>query len=120
MDYSATTKYIRVSTRKVRLAADGVRRLTPVAALTALTHMTKSAAVPLAKTISSALANAKQKSVDTSTLRFKTIEVMGGPSMKRFNAVSRGQAHTYKKRMSHIRITLTDALKKEEIKTKKQ
>ena len=33
---------------------------------------------------------------------------MGGPAIKRFNAVSRGQAHAYKKRMTHIRIILTD------------
>jgi ribosomal protein L22 len=31
--------------------------------------------------------------------------------MKRFNAVSRGQAHAFKKRMTHIRIVLTDEKK---------
>jgi len=108
MEYSATTKYVRVSTRKVRLVADSIRKLSPVAALTALTHVPKSAAEPLTKTIASAVANAAQKSVEAAALTFKTIEIMGGPALKRFNAVSRGQAHGYKKRMTHIRIILTD------------
>jgi large subunit ribosomal protein L22 len=108
MEYEATTKYVRVSTRKVRLVADAVRRLTPAAALAALSQMTKSAAVPLTKTIASAVANAKQKGAAAEALHFKTIEIMGGPSMKRWHAVSRGQAHPFKKRMTHIRIILTE------------
>lgn len=108
MEYQATTKYVRVSTRKVRLVADAVRRLTPTAALAALSQMTKSAAVPLSKTIASAIANAKLKGAADTALRFKTIEIMGGPVMKRWQAVSRGQAHAFKKRMTHIRIIVED------------
>jgi large subunit ribosomal protein L22 len=108
MEYEATTKYVHVSTRKVRLVADAVRKLTPSAALAALSQMTKSASIPISKTIASAIANAKQKSVAQELLRFKTIEIMGGPSMKRWHAVSRGQAHAFKKRMTHIRIILTE------------
>ncbi|MCX6793524.1 MAG: uL22 family ribosomal protein [Candidatus Gottesmanbacteria bacterium] len=108
MEYTATTKYVHVSTRKVRLVADAVRKLTPSAALAALSQMTKSAAIPISKTIASAIANAKQKSVAQELLRFKTIEIMGGPSMKRWHAVSRGQAHAFKKRMTHIRIIVED------------
>lgn len=111
MEYTATTKYVRVSTRKVRLVADSIRNLTPAAAMAALTHVPKSAAEPLAKTIASAVANAKQKGVEEAALVFKTIEIMGGPAMKRWNAVSRGQAHAFKKRMTHIRIVVTDAVK---------
>jgi large subunit ribosomal protein L22 len=115
MEYAATTKYVRVSTRKVRLVADSVRKLTPIAAIAALSEMRKSAAIPLSKTIESALSNAKQKGVTAESLRFKTIEIMGGPSMKRWHAVSRGQAHAFKKRMTHIRIIVMDeAVKKGE------
>ena len=118
MEYQATTKYVRVSTRKVRLVADSVRKLTPGAALDALSQMIKSAAVPLSKTIASAIANAKLKGAADESLRFKTIEIMGGPSMKRWHAVSRGQAHAFKKRMTHIRIILTETnnTKKEVVK----
>lgn len=108
MEYQATTKYVRVSTRKVRLVADSVRKLTPTAALSALSQMVKSAAEPLIKTIASAISNAKQKGAAEDALRFKTIEIMGGPAMKRWHAVSRGQAHSFKKRMTHIRIILED------------
>ena len=108
MQYTATTKYVRVSTRKVRLVADAVRRLTPTTALAVLSQMTKSAAIPLSKTIASAIANAKLKGAADTGLRFKTIEIMGGPAMKRWHAVSRGQAHAFKKRMTHIRIILED------------
>ncbi len=108
MEYQATTKYVRISTRKVRLVADAIRRLSPLAALSALATATKNAAGPLTKTIASAMANAKQKGVDGKNLQFKTIEIMGGPVMKRWHAVSRGQAHAYKKRMTHIRVILED------------
>jgi len=108
MQYSATAKYIHASTRKVRLLADSVRKLAPAAALLQLMHMPKSAAAPLAKVIASAIANAKQKNANEKTLKMSRIEVMGGAVMKRWHAVSRGQAHAYKKRMTHIRVVLTD------------
>ncbi len=108
MDYQSTEKYIRVSTRKVRLVADSVRPMRPMDALAKLVTTAQSGAAPLAKAIASALANASQKQADSAVLTFKTIEVMGGPAMKRFRAVSRGQAHSYKKRMTHIRVILTD------------
>ena len=112
MQYSATAKYIHVSTRKVRLLADSVRSLSPVAALAQLSHMSKSAALPLAKVIASAVANAKQKNAKEETLKMSQLEVMGAAGLKRWHAVSRGQAHPYKKRMTHIRVVLTDEGKK--------
>ena len=108
MDYTATAKYVRISTRKMRLVADSVRKLTPADALAQLSIMPKAAAEPLASVIASAISNAKQKSAEVATLHFKNIEVMGGPAMKRWHAVSRGNAHAYKKRMTHIRIVLTN------------
>ncbi len=108
MDYEATAKYIHMSTRKLRLVADSIRQFSPASALVALDHMPKFAAEPIASVIRSVLANAKQKQAKEEMLRFKTIEVMGGPAMKRFRAVSRGQAHAYKKRMTHILVVLTD------------
>jgi large subunit ribosomal protein L22 len=108
MEYQATAKYIRTSTRKLRLVADAIRKLDPSSALIYLKRMPKQAAEPLAKVVASALANAKNKSADESKLKFNTIEIMGGPGMKRWMAVSRGQGHAYKKRMTHIRVILSD------------
>jgi large subunit ribosomal protein L22 len=108
MEYQATAKYVRVSTRKMRLVADAVRVLSPVNSVIQLRQLPKRAGEQLADVVASALANAKQKNANTDALTFKTIEVMGGPVMKRWHAVSRGQAHAYKKRMTHIRVILTD------------
>jgi len=108
MEFSATSKYVRVSTRKVRLVADSIRKMKPDVALSYLAALPQSGADPLLKALASAIANAKEKQVKADGLLFKTIEVMGGPVMKRFRAVSRGNAHSYKKRMTHIRVVLTD------------
>jgi len=108
MEYSATSKYVRISTRKARLVVDSIRHMKPEVALLYLAALPKSAAEPMVKVLRSALANAKEKQVKTDGLTFKTIEVMGGPVMKRWHAVSRGMAHSFKKRMTHIRIVLTD------------
>jgi len=108
MEYQATSKYVRVSTRKMRLVADAIRKLTPSMALLQLNAMPKVAAVPIFKVISSAIANAATKGVLAENLQFKRIEVMGGTVLKRWNAVSRGQAHSFKKRMTHICVVLTE------------
>lgn len=108
MEYQATAKYIHTSTRKLRLMADSIRKLSPVAALAQLANMPKAAALPLAKVIASAIANAKQKNVNQDVLKIKQIEVMGAAVMKRWHAVSRGQAHAFKKRMTHIKVVLED------------
>ncbi len=114
MEYQATSKYIHTSTRKLRLVADLIREMQPEDALVQLAHMPKDAAGPMAKVVASAIANAVQKQAKTDTLKFKTIEVMGGPVMKRFHAVSRGQAHSYKKHMTHVRVILSDESEKKE------
>ncbi|MCL4359915.1 50S ribosomal protein L22 [Patescibacteria group bacterium] len=108
MEYQATAKHVRVSTRKVRLVADSIRALAPGRAVDILYETPKSGAGPLRKAIQSALANAAAKKADPGVLRFKTIEIMGGTGMKRWHAVSRGQAHPYKKRTTHVRVVLTD------------
>ncbi len=108
MEYQAISKYIRTSTRKMRLVADSIRPFTPVQAITKLSVLPKQAGRPMRVVIESAVANAKQKNADPTKLRFKIIDVSGGPVMKRGHAVSRGSAHAYKKRMTHVRVVLTD------------
>ena len=93
MEYQATAKYIRMGTRKLRLVADSIRPLSLGQAMIALSHMPKRAARPLQNVIAAAVANAKQKQAREENLRFKIIEVMGGPVLKRWHGVSRGMAH---------------------------
>lgn len=92
----------------MRLVADSITKLTPLEAIDALGMMQKHAGQELAKVIASAVANASQKNAKKDQLRFQSILVMGGPVMKRWHAVSRGSAHGYKKRMTHVRIILTE------------
>lgn len=111
MEYQATAKYVRTAPRKLRLVADAIRKMSPQKAVAYLEQVPKLAARPLLTTLQSALANAKQKNVDFGSLNFKTIEVMGGPVLKRWHAVSKGSAHAFKKRMTHVRIVLTEGEK---------
>lgn len=108
MQYSATAKYVHTSTRKVRLVADAVRNMPVERAIVLLSHTPKFAAKPIISLIRSAVANAKQKQISSENLVITTVEVMGGPVMKRWHAVSRGMANGYKKRMTHIRVILEE------------
>ena len=51
------------------------------------------------------------KNAQVGPLMILTLEVDGGPAMKRWHAVSKGSAHAYKKRMSHVNITLSEVSK---------
>jgi len=117
MEYQATAKYLRHSPRKLRVVADSIRKLTPVSAIMFLRQLPKRASGIFIDVIQSAFANARQKTAATDALKFKYIVVSEGPVMKRWRAVSRGQAHAYKKRMSHIKIVLTDEASKHDVKS---
>lgn len=108
MEINATAKYIRVSPRKLALLARSFPGQSPEKAINRLKFMRQSGARDLRDVITSAFANAKQKNVNLADLMIKSINVLPAGAMKRFRAVSRGMAHTYKKRMSHIRVVLTD------------
>ena len=118
MKYSATAKYIRTSPRKVQLIARAIHRLSASAAIAKLSRLPKRAGTPLSGVVSSAIAGAREKKADVSALRIASIEVLPGPVMKRWHAVSKGQAHAFKKRMSHIRVTLTDDEEAKRVKSK--
>lgn len=112
MEITATAKFIRMSPTKLRLIADLIRKESPSRAVVTLASQPQLAAVPLSRAISSAIANAKQKNIEEAALRFAHIDIGEGPVMKRWHAASRGQAHPYKKRMTHIRIVLSDEKEK--------
>lgn len=113
MEYQATAKYLRRSPRKIREVAPLVVGKPVASALSHLRLLPKFGAVDLIGVLESAVANAKQKKAKEEQLRIKKIEVMGGPVMKRWHAVARGSAHSYKKRMTHVRVILTDEILKE-------
>lgn len=112
MKYQATAKYLRISPRKAKLIADSLSGMSPVTALAQLKLMAKHGAKLFDDVIASAIANAKQKGANEQLLKIASIEVTAGPGMKRWQAVSRGMAHSYKKKMSHIKVTLVSGEEK--------
>lgn len=108
MEIMTIQKYIHTSPRKLRLVADMVRKMEPNKALDVLRLTAKAAAQDLVKAIESCLANSHQKGADIAKLNFKKIEINESMKMKRFHAGTRGRVKPYKRRMSHIRIVLSD------------
>ena len=102
----AVLKNYRQSPRKVRLLADLVRGKKVKEALSALQFVDKRAALPFAKVISSALANATQAGKNTDTLVIKKVTVDKGVTYKRFMPRARGSASPINRRNSHITVEL--------------
>lgn len=108
MEAITIQKHLHTSPRKLRLVADLVRKMTPAEAVQTLRFTNKMAAKPLAQAIKVALANARTLGLIEAEIYFKSLEVNEGLKMKRMRASAKGFASGYKKRMSHIKIVLTD------------
>ncbi|MDP3948112.1 MAG: 50S ribosomal protein L22 [bacterium] len=111
MEIQTIQKYLHTSPRKLRLVSDMVRKMEPTKALAILGLTPKAAAKDLEKALKTVLANAKQQGLDASKLIFKTVEINESMKMRRFRAGTKGRAKPYKKRMSHIKIVLSDELR---------
>lgn len=109
MDFIAKSKSVKIAPRKIRIVADAVRKMPLDQAITALSLMEKRGAGPITKTLKSAIANAKNlKNVDEAALKIKQILVTEGTPMKRFHPSTRGRVHPYKRKSTHITITLME------------
>ncbi len=100
--------------RKVAVVASLVRGKPVEAALNILKFTKRAAAVPVAKLIRSAVANATDQSkgqVDVDRLFVKTISVDQGASVRRFLARAMGRATPVKKKSSHVHVVLADESK---------
>ena len=107
MEIIAQTKSVRISPRKVRLVADVIRKLSVKDAIKALEVIKNRGAYSLEKTLKSAIANAVSNAqLLEETLFIKSIDVVEGQALKRLHASTRGRIHPYKRKSSHIRITL--------------
>lgn len=122
MEVQTIQKYIHTTPRKLRLVSDMVRSLPPTKALDVLQLTPKMAAEDLVKALQTALANAKQAGMDSEKVFFKKIEINESMKMRRFRAGTKGRVRPYKRRMSHIKIVLSDELrvKGEDSKPKKE
>lgn len=103
----AHAKYIRISSRKVKIVIDLIRGKKVDEALAILTYTPKAAAPVVEKLLNSAIANAvNNQELDRSTLYVAEVYANPGPTLKRFVARSRGSASPMLKRTSHISVVL--------------
>lgn len=107
MAVKAIAKGVRISPRKVSVVAALVRGRSVEDALTILEHTPRRSAVAVGKVIKSAKANADHDhGLKPNTLQITEVTVTPGPRLKRFRPVSRGQAHPYQHKTSHIRVVV--------------
>ena len=104
----AVAKYVRMSPRKVRYVMAPLRRRTVAEALSLLAVANRRAAKPLAKTIASAFANAKQAdpTLSEQQLIVSRLTADGGPVWKRFRPAAFGRAVKIRKPTTHITVEL--------------
>ncbi|MBI2628166.1 MAG: 50S ribosomal protein L22 [Candidatus Niyogibacteria bacterium] len=109
-EIKAKLNYLRISPRKVRLAADLMRNQKIRKAIKQLMFLNKRAAQPLKKLLESALANARNNFgiKDESRLYVKEIKVNEGPMLKRFRPRAFGRAAMIRKKTSHISLVLSE------------
>ena len=113
MQATAILKYVRLSAQKGRLVADQVRGLPVARALELLQYSPKKAAGHLRKVLESAIANAEHnEGADVDELKVATIQVDGGPTLRRFHARAKGRGVRILKRTSHITVTVSDEKKR--------
>ena len=112
MEARAIAKDIRMSPRKVRLVVDLIRGRPVNEAISVLRFSKKAAAVPVDKTLRSAVANARDKadrdgdSVDIDELVVSRAFVDPGPTLKRWKAGAMGRASPRRRRSSHITVVV--------------
>jgi large subunit ribosomal protein L22 len=123
MQIKAKLKNLISSPKKTRLVVDLVRGLETGKALEQLSFANKKAALPVAKLIKSAIANAEHNyELDKNNLFIKEIRVDEAGMLHRWTPKAHGSATPIRKRMSHINLVLAEikdsgvkAAKKKEI-----
>ncbi|MEI6351592.1 MAG: 50S ribosomal protein L22 [Verrucomicrobiota bacterium] len=116
MQILSTYKYAHISAFKAREVTREIQGLPVATALDIVAFSPRKAAVMVAKTLKSAVANAENNAnLRVESLVVKEATVGEGPTAKRFQPKARGSAGPILKRSSHIRIVLTDEV---EIKTR--
>jgi len=114
---AASLKNYRISPRKARLVADTIRGKSVLEARNILAHGLKKGTDPISGLLASAVANAKNNfQIEDAVLFVKEIRVDQGYALKRHRPVSRGSAHPFKRKTSHVSIIL--APREESVKSK--
>lgn len=109
MEARAVARHVRVSPRKARIVADLVRGQNVEKALEILKYTTKAAAVPVMKTVQSAMHNLvvmSEHPLDPGDMGVKEILVDEGRTMYRIRPRAQGRAYRIRKRSSHITVVV--------------
>jgi len=112
MEARATAKYVGHPPRKMRQVLDMVRGCRVEEALNLLHFTQKAAALPIEKTIRSAVANAAHVEgsgkLEVEHFIIKTAYVNVGPTARRFVPRAMGRATRIRKRSGHITVVVSD------------
>jgi large subunit ribosomal protein L22 len=103
--FKSITKYVRISPRKARLAADLVRGLNAQQARVQLMHSNLRAGKLIMKTLDTAIADAMTLS-SANELFVEEIRVDAGPILKRAKSKNKGGRVPVMKRTSHFTVTV--------------
>jgi len=110
MEAVAVAKHVGYPARKVRQVADLVRGHNVEHALEILKFTSRAAAVPMSKTIKSAMhnmVNRKGGTVDAEDIIVKNILVDEGRTLYRIRPRAQGRAYRIRKRSSHIKVIVS-------------
>ncbi|WDV45419.1 50S ribosomal protein L22 [Clostridiaceae bacterium M8S5] len=109
MEAKAIAKHVRISPRKVQLAADLVRGKSVMEAVAILKYMPTKGAEVLGKVVKSALANAENNfDLDRDNLYVAQAYANQGPTLKRYRPRAQGRAFHIRKRTSHVGVVLKE------------
>ena len=107
MEIKASLNDLRMSSQKVRLVIDLIRKMPVDAALAQLKFTNKKATEPIAKMIESAIANGVNTyGLDRSNLFIKEIRADEGTTLKRWMPKAHGRATVIRKRGAHVKVVL--------------
>lgn len=103
MEARAIAKYVRISSRKVRVVLDLVRGKNVNEAFAILNYTPQNSATVVNKVLKSATANAENNlNLDVNKLYVAEAYANQGPTLKRFRPRAQGRAYSIMKRTSHI------------------
>ena len=110
MKATAKARFVRISSRKVKLVIDLIRGKSLEEAFNILRFTRKAAAEPVRKLVQSAYSNAVNQlgsfDLDTHAIKVEMIRVDQGPTYKRWLSRAMGRATPILKRSSHITVEL--------------
>lgn len=106
----AIARYVRISSRKVKIVIDLIRGKSVQEAQAILMYTPKAASPVVEKLLNSAVANAENNlDLSRDTLYVAEVFANQGPTLKRFRPRAQGRASRIRKRSSHITIILDQA-----------